>query len=431
MTSRRVVRGSLVVAACLCGAVRPASAEDVPVRPITTYVTVPTSGEDLARMREEMLMNHPGAAWVIYLNRDGGRFDPGWPDDSRMNRSSVLSATLGRSADLGPYPYGDASWNQVLDCVRDLYADFDVYVTDEDPGDTPHMETVVSGAPGDIGLPPSVGGIAPSGCEPIPNSVQYVFPETYGPGGEQGICEATGQETAHSFGLDHEYWCPDVMTYLFDCYENKTFVDEDHPCGEYGPRGCSCGNAQQNSYQWLLDVIGPHSEAQPPIVSIASPSDGASVGTGFDVQVDASDDGTIVTVELAIDGDVVDPLSEEPWEFSAPADIAEGDHEVTARAVDDGGDEGSDTIAVTVTSTPGDDCGPLDPCGAGQTCVDGTCQDDGIIGDGDADGDGAGLGDGRVGFDGGGCAVAPARSSRALILVLALVAMVVASRRRK
>jgi Big-like domain-containing protein len=424
MRSRRLVRAVLVVAACPLAA-RSAHAQ-VPDHPVTGYVTVPTVHEDLVRYQEEAPMTHPGATWIIYLNRNGGRYDPGWPDDSQTNRSSVLSFTLGSGADIPAYSFGDASWQQVLDCVRDLYADFDVYITDEDPGDTPHMETVVGGSPGTIGLPPGVGGIAPSGCEPIPNSVQYVFPDTYGPGMEQGICEATGQETAHSFGLDHEYWCPDVMTYLFDCGVAKTFVDEDHPCGEYGPRDCSCGSPTQNSYQWLLTYAGAHPLVQPPTVSITSPGDGDTVAAGFQVSVDATDDGTIVGMDLVIDGATEDSATSPPWQLDAPGDLADGDHEVVARATDDDGETATDTIHVTVTSIPGDECGPLQPCGPGQSCVDGRCQDSG---GGDADADGASLGDGRVGFNGGGCAVARGEPEPGLFLVGLAIAL--ASRRRR
>jgi len=289
------------------------------------------------------------------------------------------------------------------------------------------METVVGGGPWDIGLPGGVGGIAPSGCEAIPNSVQYVFPDTYGPGGEQGICEAAGQETAHSFGLDHEYWCPDVMTYLFDCYVNKTFVDESHPCGEYGPRGCSCGNAQQNSYRWLMDTIGPHQTASPPTVSIAAPGDGDTVGQGFDVAVEVND--AVTEVHLLVDGVEADAASAAPWDTAAPSDVAIGNHAVEVLAVNADGDEATDTINVTVSSTPGDECGALDPCPAGQSCVDGRCED--ASSDGQVDGDvGGTLGDGKVGFDGG-CAVAPGNVPAGAIFVLAIVALVLASRRRR
>jgi MYXO-CTERM domain-containing protein len=424
----RLVGASLLVAACAFAASQ--SAAQPLTRPITTYIRVPTpSAEEIAEMHAQMAMGGIDAAWVIYLNPNGGTFDPGWPDDSQLNRSSVLSSTLGRSATIPAYPYGDASWQQVLTCVRDLYADFDVYVTDEDPGATPHMETVVGGSPGDIGLPWGVGGIAPSGCEPVPNSVQYVFPETYGAGGEQGICEAAGQETAHSFGLDHEYYCPDVMTYLYDCYVNKTFVDESHPCGEYGPRGCSCGNAQQNSYRWLMDTIGPHQASSPPSVTITNPEDGDTVAQGFDVTVNASDDGAITQVTLLVDGNEVDVADAAPWDTVAPADITAGDHTVEVRALDDAGEEASDTISVTVSSMAGGECGPLDPCPSGQSCVDGNCLDDGTDGS-SGDSGGSGL-DGKVGFDGGGCAVGPGRMSPGAIFFLAIVAVVLLVRRRR
>lgn len=430
MVSRPIVLVGLLVVASLGGG-GPAESQE---RPITTYVTVPTpSAEQIADMHEEMVMSHADAAWIIYLNPNGGTFDPGWPDESRENISSVLASVSGQTETVDPYPYGDASWQTVLDCVRDLYADFDVYVTDQDPGDTPHLETVVGGHPNDIGLPEGVGGIAPSGCEPVPNSVQYVFPRTYGAGGEQGICEAAGQETAHSFGLEHGYWCPDVMTYLWDCPDRKTFVDRDVDCGEYSPRNCSCSGSTQNSYQHLLRVIGPHPEIAPPTVSITSPDDGDTVGPGFGVTVDASDDGAIESVQLFVDGAHVQTANAPPYEFTAPDDLTAGEHEVEAHAFDDDGVEATDLITVIVSLEPGEECGPLEPCPVGQECVDGRCDGgggDGIVGDADG-GDGPGLdGDGQVGFQGGGCRVAPGGMPEAALLVLAIVALVLAARRR-
>ncbi|MBI2892639.1 MAG: Ig-like domain-containing protein [Deltaproteobacteria bacterium] len=289
---------------------------------------------------------------VLFLNRDGGAYTGAWTDDSVTNQSSILSWDV----EMPEYPYGDASWNQVLECMRDLYADFNVEVTDEDPGDTPHVEVVVSGHPSDIGMQEGVGGIAPMACQPVPNAIAYAFPETYGDY-PQGICEAAGQESAHAFGLDHEFLCEDVMTYLFDCQVPKSFIDADAPCGEFSERACSCGGDTQNSYQFLLSVLGPAENNEPPSVVITGPEDGDEVSAGFTVSATASDDGAIDHLELWIDSQPVVTRQSEPWEFSAPDDIAEGDHEVEVLAFDDRGASASALVIVEVTADGGRDGG--------------------------------------------------------------------------
>jgi hypothetical protein len=70
-------------------------------------------------------------------------------------------------------------------------------------------------------------------------------------------CETIAMEVGHSYGLDHEYLCKDVMTYLRGCGA-KRFVDETVPCGEAKKRACETGGTTQNSYRHLLDVLGAH-----------------------------------------------------------------------------------------------------------------------------------------------------------------------------
>ena len=69
------------------------------------------------------------------------------------------------------------------------------------------------------------------------------------------ICETAGQETAHAFGLDHEFLCQDPMTYLVGCGA-KSFQDEYVPCGEFQPRECNCGTPTQNSVQSMYQLFG-------------------------------------------------------------------------------------------------------------------------------------------------------------------------------
>ena len=317
----------------------------------------------------------PGSPAVLFLNRSGGHYAAAWSDDSTSNQSYLLDFDV----DMPVFPYGDRSWQDVLDCVRDLYADFNIEVTDVDPGRQTHVEVVISGQPQDIGQSRGVAGIATFGCEPIDNAVVYAFAEAHGDD-PTSICETAGQESAHAFGLDHEMLCSDIMTYLQPC-GGKGFQDEDASCGEYQARRCSCGGATQNSYQYLMDVLGPAQDVnQSPRISISSPADGAVVDPGFAVEVQVSDDSAIDRVELWIDGEQVDTSGAAPWTTHAPSDLAPGSVDLDARAYDDEGARASATIGVDVTDAggegEGEDPGPIDdpgsdpgvPGGVGAVC---------------------------------------------------------------
>ena len=182
---------------------------------------------------------------VIFLNRCAGGcvLGPG-TDDSRVNTSSLLGGTV----TISEFRHGDEAWDAVVTCVAGLYEPFGVEVTDVDPGEAPHFEAIVAGSPSEIGES-EIGGLAPFACGVIDNAVTYSFANIYG--SVLDICETVAQETAHSFGLEHEYLCEDPMTYLTGCGA-KAFRDVDAPCGEMAPRECACGGATQNSYLRLM-----------------------------------------------------------------------------------------------------------------------------------------------------------------------------------
>lgn len=330
----------------------------IALRPVGTYVRV--APPERRHEAGQPIAGRAGGA-TIFMNRGGGHYTGSWWDDATANESSILQFGV----DMPEYPYGDRSWDEVMACMRGLYAAFDVVVTDVDPGNTPHVEVIVSGSPQDIGQSEGVAGIAPMACEPIDNAIVYAFAEAHGDD-PVSICETAGQESAHAFGLDHELLCEDIMTYLWGC-GRKSFVDVDAPCGEYQERGCACGGDTQNSYQYLMSVLGPSEGVnQPPSVAITSPADGAGVSPGFAVEVEVADDGVIAEVALFVDGEQVDTAASAPWTTHAPDDLAPGSVEVEVRVTDDGGARTSDTIGVEVAGgdepvDPGDDPGdPID-----------------------------------------------------------------------
>lgn len=332
---------SLLAVVALAGACAPASegADDESTQSTAIDDVAPAAGTQAGCItkviepsadpspEEAAMYKAAPAKRIVFLNRHGGTYKPG-PDNSAKNTSSIPSFT----AKISPYEKSEAAWKQVLACVQAQFADYNVTITDQDPGNVPHVEAVVGGHPGQAGLGGGVGGIAPMNgdCSTVETAIVYVFTQALG--GVQHDCEVTAHEVGHAIGLDHEYLCKDPMTYLTGCGA-KTFQDEAAWCGEYAARQCMCGG-KQNSVQFLLGRLGPN-EGDPggggppdpgagggapdpagaggggpdpiggddkaaPSVAIVSPADGALLPKGGSIQVvaTASDDVGLAAVEL-------------------------------------------------------------------------------------------------------------------------------------
>jgi hypothetical protein len=192
---------------------------------------------------------------TIYLNRDGVILRPG-DNDARLQTSSVVQWPT----ELTPWDIDDETWDETVACVKDLYARFDVVVTDRDPGNVPHLEAIFGGHPNDVGLPDNVAGVSPftTDCSVIENSVVFTFTDVL-PDDSRLMCEVMAQEIAHSYGLDHEMLASDPMTYL-DYDGERTFKDVMAPCGEFGNRMCgiegSVCRERQNSVELLEQRLG-------------------------------------------------------------------------------------------------------------------------------------------------------------------------------
>jgi MYXO-CTERM domain-containing protein len=259
----------------------------------------------------------PGQAPLkIFLNRFGGTYRPG-PDDSRANTSIVPTAT----STIPAFDLGDAAWDDVVACVTDQFARFNVTIVDDEPAaNERYVEHVVGGLPNDVGLPSGVGGVAPIdnfNCRVLDTAINFTFAEVYG-GNTQAICETAAQEIAHSFSLDHELFCPDPMTYLGGCGD-KSFRDSSQQCGEFQPRACNCNRASQNSVQILFDKLGAvgddggdptPTEQVPPTVSINAPANGAVLqqDSTITISATATDNVAIASTQLVWDftGNVFD-----------------------------------------------------------------------------------------------------------------------------
>jgi MYXO-CTERM domain-containing protein len=301
---------------------------------------------------------------IIYLNRCAGgcTVTGGW-DDSREDRSSIVGGT----SVVSEFEHGDAAWDAVLRCVALQYEPFDIVITDQDPGPSvEHFEAIVAGSPNEIGMDGGVGGVSPFGCGIINNAITFSFANIYS--STRDICETVAQETAHAFGLEHEFLCEDPMTYLTGCGE-KAFKDIDAECGEFSARECYCGGTRQNSYQALIGHFDA-GRPTPPEINIVKPLADALVQPGFVVEVDARDNIGVASVAVYMAGQLLSESSIPPFVFNAPAGLAEGPLAIRVVATDNRGEVSEKTINVVL----GAPC-TQDSCGDGQVCHGGQCID--------------------------------------------------------
>ncbi len=337
--------------------------QPAPPRPWTGYIRVPGAA---ARSGTSAV----ASSKIAYIRRcEGGcdvHFDP--VDDSRTGASSI--AAQGGVRTIGDFKQPITVWNDMMACVRETFAPFDITVTDARPTDgTPHFLNIVGGKPTD--LHPEyggAGGVAPFDCGEIPNAITYTF-DVYGPD-PSALCWTVAQEVAHAFGLEHEFLQKDPMTYLAGDMP-KRFRDVDAPCGELEQlAGCACGGTTQNSYRHIVEMFGPGAPT-PPELTIEYPAEGKPTQPGFTAIAKALDDVRVERVELYIDGTMISqsmmPIGDR-FELST-TDVGAGEHTLEIKAIDVQGVEATATMAFT----QGPPCTPDSVCTGKDVCVDGVC----------------------------------------------------------
>ncbi|CAN5915923.1 hypothetical protein BH11MYX3_BH11MYX3_46690 [soil metagenome] len=285
----------------------------------------------------------------------------------------------------------DAEWNALVTCVREVYSPFDVIVTDERPtsGSTYHL-SIVAGLPAQVGLPADILGIAPlaGDCSPQDNVISFSFANAH-PSGMRvmNLCWTVSQESAHAFGLDHEFMffdgkstCIDPMTYRNDCGGQHFFRDKGAQCGEFTGRACKC-SANQNSHQKLLSLFGPGQIlTAPPTSSITFPQPTATV-LGAVVGARAGSQRGVAKVELVVNGFVwatVGGITPGPsgqpnpsdYSINVPANLPKSIVDIVVRASDD---LGTFTDSPKITLTNGAPCTDASACAEFQSCEDGRC----------------------------------------------------------
>lgn len=299
---------------------------------------------------------------TVYLNKSGVTLMPG-VNDSRTNRSSLVTKTT----TIAPWNPSPLLWSQTVSCIRDIFAPFDLAITETDPGPVPHIEAVFGGSAATLGLSGTMAGISPfsTSCGIIEHSIVFTFTSSI-PQDAKVACEVMAQEIAHSYGLDHEMLASDPMTYL-PFSGMRTFQNTMAECGETSTRPCGISGSvcrdQQNSYALLMERIGAAGtgDIDPPTVAITFPREGATVFPGFLVSASVADDVTVTSVHATIDGIDISPIMPPPagmplpgvsvpWSFAAPMDLPGGTHVLEVIASDGRNEQ----VAMVTVTIPGD-----------------------------------------------------------------------------
>ena len=288
----------------------------------------------------------------------------------------------------------DPEWNALVLCMREVYSPFNVTVTDVKPSGITYHLAVIAGLPQDIGLGADILGVAPlaTDCSPQDNVISFSFanahPQTETLSRVNNLCWTAAQESAHAFGLDHQYEyvadkrsaCNDPMTYRADCGGQKFFRNQSASCGEFQTRQCRCGGTQ-NSHQKLLSVFDAGQSLIPaPSVATTTPKVTDTMLGSF-VGAAAGSRRGVSRVELLVNnfkwaevrGASFGPNGQpnpSAYGIQVPAMLPNSIVDIKVRAYDD---IGLFTESASMTVTRGGPCESADTCAKGQKCEEGRC----------------------------------------------------------
>jgi hypothetical protein len=117
----------------------------------------------------------------------------------------------------------------------------------------------------------------------------------------------------------------------------------------------AAGNSATSSISVSQNVVS--ADVTAPTISITSPASGSTVTGTVSVSVTASDNVSVKSVALSVDGTVVSTLTAAPYNFSwNSTNVTDGNHSLSAKATDASGNTNTSTITVakntTITTLP-------------------------------------------------------------------------------
>lgn len=134
------------------------------------------------------------------------------------------------------------------------------------------------------------------------------------------------------------------------------------PNGDYALRAVAhdaAGNTAEDNDTTVHITTGPM-DTTPPTVNITSPASGATVSGTIQIQVTATDNGSVAKVEYLVDGTKVGESLTAPYTFAwNTSGVSAGSHALGARATDAAGNQATDSdTSVTVMAGPTDTTPP-------------------------------------------------------------------------
>lgn len=152
-----------------------------------------------------------------------------------------------------------------------------------------------------------------------------------------------------------------VETYLLKGMGHATSVDVGSNADQGGTTGAYSEDRDIYSAYYAVKFWGlDNSDSQAPVVSITSPSNGASVSGNVTISANATDNVGVTKVEIYVAGALKQTLTASPYSYSWNSSQSNnGSNAILVKAYDAAGNVGSATITVTVSGGISDTTAPV------------------------------------------------------------------------
>ena len=191
---------------------------------------------------------------IVYLNRLGQTFFTPGLDNSIDNTTPILNG-IDQAITFTSFSASQTVWELMLSDLDEIFEPFRIDVVENDPGDVPHIEIVITDDPSTtVGIGADVPSIffRPL-CELATNPVGVVFASVVTGAGLQ-LETVVAQVVGNMTGLNYLASGPDIMNLLGG---EGLFVDSmESNCG--WPTAvrdtCRCAQSEQNSFQAMAET---------------------------------------------------------------------------------------------------------------------------------------------------------------------------------